>query len=95
LTGYRITTDGHHGIARVKTYRDVFDEYEWHPESKCGDVEGQSSDRQTVGLLQRRHVRIQGLKYIGKESSFVEEVDSGTVHSSGAVYTEYPDPRRD
>jgi hypothetical protein len=95
---YRITTDGHHGgqgIARVKTYRDVFEEYEWHPESKCADVEGQPSDRQTVGLLQRRHVRIEGLKYIGKESSFVEEVDSGTVHSSGAVYTEYPDPRHD
>ena len=35
------------------------------------------------------------MKYIGKESSFVEEVDSGTVHNSDAVYTEYPDPRRD
>jgi hypothetical protein len=35
------------------------------------------------------------LKYIGKEFSFFEEVDSGTIHSSEAVYTEYPDPRRD
>lgn len=35
-TPYRITTKGHHGgpgVARVKTYGDVFDEYEWHPES--------------------------------------------------------------
>ena len=29
------------------------------------------------------------------QSSFVEEVDSGRVHSSEAVYTEYPAPRRD
>ena len=73
---FRITTDGHHGgrgIARVKTYREVFEEYEWHPESKCADAGGRPSDPQTVGLLQRRHVRIAGLKYIGKESSFVEE----------------------
>src|SRR5688572_24999137 len=93
-----ITTAGHHGgrgIARIKTYRDVFEKYKWHPKSKCADVKGQPANRQTVGLLQRRHVRIEGLKYIGKESSFVEEVDSGAVHSSDAVYTEYPDPRRD
>jgi len=47
------------------------------------------------GLLQRRHVEIDQLKYIGKESNTLEEVDSGAVHSSDDVYTEYIDTRRD
>jgi hypothetical protein len=94
---YRITTDGHHGgrgVARVKTYGDVFDEYESHPESKCADADGTPTNRQTVGLLRRRHICIVGLKYIGKESSFLENVEWGVLHSSQSVYTEYPDPRR-
>ena len=43
-TPYRITTKGHHGapgVARVKTYGDVFEEYEWHPETKCADANGE------------------------------------------------------
>ncbi len=95
---YRITTTGHHGdrrTARVKTYGDVLIEYEYHPESKCADANGDTCSKQTVGLLQRRHVRIQQLKYIGKESNSLEEVESGLIHSEQSVYTEYPDPRRD
>jgi hypothetical protein len=68
---YRITTAGQHGdrqTARVKTYGDVLVEYEYHPESKCADVDGNICGKQTVGLLQRRHVRIEQIKYIGKES---------------------------
>jgi len=40
---YRITTEGHHGTrqtARVKTYAEVLQEYEFHPESKCADANG-------------------------------------------------------
>jgi hypothetical protein len=95
---FRITTIGPHGdrrVARVKTYGDVLLEYEFHPESKCADSEGNICDRQTVGLLQRRHVRIGPIKYIGKESNAIEDVDSGLIHSTDEVYTEYPDPRRD
>jgi hypothetical protein len=45
--------------------------------------------------LQRRHVQIERIKYIGKESNSLEEVESGLIHSEQSVYTEYPDPRRD
>jgi hypothetical protein len=45
--------------------------------------------------LQRRHVQIDLIKYIGKESNSLEDVESGLVHSAQNVYTEYPDARRD
>ncbi len=35
------------------------------------------------------------VKYIGKESNSLEDVESGLIHSAQNVYTEYPDPRRD
>jgi hypothetical protein len=95
---YRITTVGPHGdrlTARVKTYGNVLLEYEYHPESKCADANGNTCSKQTIGLLQRRHVRIEQIKYIGKESNSLEEVESGLRHSEESVYTEYPDPRRD
>jgi hypothetical protein len=46
-------------------------------------------------LLQRREIRIDHIRYIGKESNSLEEVESGTVHSAQSVYTEYVDPKRD
>jgi hypothetical protein len=95
---YLITTDGQHGsrkAARVKTYDEVAREYEFHPESKCADADGNACEKQTVGLLQRRHVFIDLIKYIGKESNNLEDVDAGLIHSEQSVYTEYPDPRRD
>jgi hypothetical protein len=95
---YRITTSGHHGTqqtARVKTYGETVREYEFHPESKCADSDGKACTKQTIGLLQRRHVRIDLIKYIGKESNSLENVESGLIHSEQSVYTEYPDPQRD
>ena len=95
---YKITTSGHHGdrhTARVKTYGEVLREYEVHPEAKCADADGKPCAKQTVGLLQRRHVRIDQIKYVGKESNSLEEVDAGLIHSAENVYTEYIDPRRD
>jgi hypothetical protein len=79
----------------VKTYGDVLREYEFHPESKCADANGNACSKQTVGLLQRLHVRILKTMYIGKESNKIEDVASALVHSAQEVYTEYPDPRRD
>jgi hypothetical protein len=61
---YQISTDGDHGdrkTARVKTYGEIIEEYAYHPESKCADANGQPSGKQTVGLLQRRHVRIDSI----------------------------------
>ncbi|PYX63819.1 MAG: hypothetical protein DMG78_31240, partial [Acidobacteria bacterium] len=95
---YKITTFGPHGdrrTARVKTYGDVLTEYAVHPESKCADARGKACGKQTFGLLQRRHVRIEQIKYVGKESNSLEEVETGLIHSAENVYTEYPDPRRD
>lgn len=95
---YRISTLGHTGnryTARVKTYGELLDEYEFHPESKCADSRGNICEPQTVGLLQRRHVKIDQIRYIGKESNILEDVESGLAHSERDVYTEYVDPRRD
>lgn len=94
---YRITTAGDYGTrqtARVKTYGDVLLEYEFHAEAKCADAAGNVCGKQTIGLLQRRHVRIDQIKYIGKESNSLEDVESGLAHSERSVYTEYPDPQR-
>jgi hypothetical protein len=95
---YRIRTWGHSGdrnTARVKTYGEVIEEYEFHAESKCADTNGNTCDKQTIGLLRRRHVRINELKFIGKESNSLENVEAGLEHSEQNVYTEYVDPKRD
>jgi len=94
---FRITTQGHCGTrqtARVKTYGDVVPEYEFHPESKCADGSGNPCERQTTGLLQRRHIKIDLIKCTGKESNSLETVDEELEHSERTVYTEYSDPRR-
>lgn len=95
---YRITTAGDSGArraARVKTYGDVLREYEFHPESKCADAAGNPCEKQTVGLLQRRHICIDRVQYIGKESNHLEAVDAGLIHSGESIYTEYVDKSRD
>ncbi len=95
---FRITTTGNSGgrrTARVKTYGELVREYEHHPEPKCADAGGAICGKQTIGLLQRRHVRIDALKYIGKESNSLEAVQEGSEGSAEVVYTEYADPRRD
>jgi hypothetical protein len=40
-------------------------------------------------------VTVDLIKYIGKESNNLDEVDAGLIHSEENVYTEYPDERRD
>lgn len=95
---YRITASGPHGsraVARVKSYGDVLREYEYHPEAKCADAAGAPCTKQTVGLLGRRHVAIDSVAYIGKESNKLEEVEEGALPDVADVYTEYPDPRRE
>src|SRR3989442_13178830 len=82
-------------IARSVASGDVLREYEFHPESKCADSSGNVCDKETIGLLQRRHIRIEKITYIGKESNKIEDVQSALVHSAQEVYTEYPNPRRD
>jgi hypothetical protein len=67
---YRITTEGFRGTrlaARVKTYGEVLREYEFHPGSKSADVSGKPCGKQTIGLLQRRHIRVARIIYIGQQ----------------------------
>ncbi len=97
-TQYEITTESFHGsrgVARVKTYGEVLREYEYHPGAKSADAKGKPSGKQTFGLLRRRHVRVERIIYIGKESNRLEEIEAGIIHSPESVYTEYPDPRRE
>ena len=95
---FRISTTGNYisrQTAHVATFGVVIADYEFHAESKCADSSGRSASKSTIGLLQRRHVRIDQIKYIGKESNSLEEVEAGLAHDERTVYTEYPDPRRD
>ena len=73
----------------------MLEEYEFHEEAKCADASGAPCGKQTVGLLQRRHVTIEWPpRFIGKESNKLEEIEEGSVPDAGDVYTEYLDPRR-
>ena len=95
---YRISTSALHGsrtMARVKSYGDVLREYEYHAEAKCADATGAPCRKQTVGLLGRRHVAIDGFVFIGKESNKLEEVEEVGVPSEIDVYTKFNDPRRE
>ena len=95
---FKITTEKNfssRATARVKTYGDIFEEYAHHPESKCADERGNACERQTTGLLYRRHVRVGEITPIGKESNRLEEVDAGLIHSAESVYTVYPNHTRD
>ena len=96
-THYEITTEGFQGsrgIARVKTFGEIFREYEFHLGAKSADEKGKPSGKPTVGLLRRRHVRVERIVYIGRESNRLEEIEAGVIHSPESVYTEYPDPPR-
>ena len=61
---------------------------EFHPEAKCADSEGNICDKQIVDLLQRRHIRIDYIKGIGKETNNVDEVEAGMAHEEESGYTE-------
>jgi hypothetical protein len=84
----------HGGPVLVKTYGSVIEEYENHPEPKCADADGKPCNQRTIGLLQRRHVRIGKIVPIGKESNKLEEALAGLIHDERDVLAEYSDPKR-
>ena len=95
---YRISTilEPNRAIARVNSYSDVLQEYEYHEEAKCADAGGEPCKKQTIGLLQRRQVTIEWPpRFIGKESNKLEEIEEGGVSDASDVYTEYPNGRRE
>jgi hypothetical protein len=97
---YRITVEDdenahmHGGPVLVKTYGSVIEEYEYHPEPKCAGADGKPCNQRTIGLLQRRHVRIGKIVPIGKESNKLEEALAGLIHDERDAMEEYPDPKR-
>jgi hypothetical protein len=95
---FQISTVAHYSsrrTARAKTFGDVISAYAFHAEPKCADSKGNVCGKDTTGLLQRRHVKVDRIRFIGKESNLIEEVDAGLIHSDQYAYTEYVDPSRD
>jgi hypothetical protein len=82
-------------IVRVKTIRDVFNEHTTHPELKSLDAAGNPCAEHTAGLLRRRPVTIEphSIRYIGKESNRLHDVDAGLVHREDDILASYRDPR--
>jgi hypothetical protein len=91
----RILREAVDGQVIVKTYRTVLDDYRTHPESKSLGPDGTPCDRQTVGLLTRRPVKLAAVHYIGKESNKIEEALSGLVADQDDELTEYREPGSD
>jgi hypothetical protein len=81
--------------ARVKTYRDVLEEYRAHAETKSLAPDGTVCGGATTGLLRRRPVTALYRTHVGKESNRLEEVDAGLIHDPKEVYTEYSNPADD
>ena len=48
-----------------------------------------------AGVLTRRPVHAGSIYYVGKESNFLEEVESGLLHDLGKVQEKYLDPHLD
>lgn len=94
---FPITTrdGGDSGVARVKSYRDVLEEYSTHPEPKSADTNGSPCSRSSRGLLFRRHVHVGLLYFVGKESNYLEDVEYGLLHDSDEVQQKYLDPLED
>ena len=82
-------------VVRVKSYRDVLEEYLTHPEAKSAGLDGTACHRATSGLLQRRPIHAAYFYYIGKESNLFEEVEHGLVHDLAEVQARYDDPHND
>src|SRR5208282_5095791 len=89
------TLSSQRGLVRIKSIRDVFEEYEFHPEPKSAAPDGNASDRRTCGLLSRRAVESVSITYVGKESNLLEDVENEIVHDWDEVQQQYRDERLD
>jgi len=101
-TTFRIATRGPSELAPertvlVRAYGVMIEEYRHHPEAKSLGPDGYACSRDVRGLLRRRPVavRMGMIRYIGKESNRLEDVQAGLVHDLREVVTEYPDPALD
>ncbi len=92
---YEITTRGYTGgigVARVKSYGEVISEFRGHREDKSLAPEGSLCAPETCGLLRRRPVVVRDVKYIGKESNRLDDVEAKLVHAEGDVLSSFERP---
>jgi hypothetical protein len=94
---YRVTTGRYASpdVVRIRSYGDVIAEHEMNPESRSAGPDGEPCGRNTSGLLQRRHLRVEEIRLVGKESNRLEDVEQGIVHDWGEVCNVYYDPQLD
>ena len=95
---YKITTTGPpgEGEALVKTYAGTLAEYRVHPEPKSLGPDGQPCDKETHGLLARRHITLAGhIRHIGKESNKLEDREAGLALDPDETLTNYNNPDQD
>jgi len=90
----RITTGErlHPSVSIVQSMREVVREYGDHPESKSLGPDGRPCDRETVGLLGRRHVFPSWIEHIGKEANRLEDVERRDVQEWDEVLERF-EPR--
>jgi hypothetical protein len=82
-------------VVVVNTYRDVLADYRTHPEPKALGPDGKPCDKQTVGLLGRRHITpIMPLRHRGKEGQWIDQREAG-VADLDTIHTEYHEPGQD
>lgn len=85
----------HPDRVRLQTYGEVYDAYRVHPDPKSLGSDGEVCGPETVGMLQRRPVELLWVKYVGKESNRLEEVQHGAVTDINDVQEFYVDPKYD
>jgi hypothetical protein len=83
------------GTVGVVSFGDALYRYLNHPEYKSADASGRVCDKRTVGLLTRRNIRVGKIRYIGKESNRLEEVQNCMVSHEDEFRVTYIDPRLD
>jgi hypothetical protein len=80
---------------RVKSYRDVIEGFASHPEAKSADEHGLPCSRATRGILHLRNICAAYVRYTGKESNLLEDIEMGLVHDWDAAREVYDDPGQD
>jgi hypothetical protein len=81
------------GVVRVRTYRDVLNDYARHPEAKSLGPDGRLVSDATVGFLLRRPVEgVRQPVLIGKEGNQIDDRLSGLITDAAEYRNEYEDP---
>jgi hypothetical protein len=79
------------GSVAVKTYRQYFDDYTLHPETKAAGADGQPCQPWATGLLQPRHIRATDpFARIGKETNRLADNPATNHTEDGSDYPESP-----